>query len=180
MLNKITNKGTLANRPLPYADGVFGTYYFCTDCGAHGTYYYSTGEKWEARTLDSTEVDPATESQIICGVSADGSVNPVSLDSSGNIKVSGGAQGPFTSRSGTIAQANVSQTLVAENLTRNFIFFQNISDTDMFLGIGAAASTSSMLVPKNGGGIGFDVFVPTNAINVLCTSQGKNFVAFEG
>jgi len=179
MLNKITNKGTLAQRPLPYADGVFGTYFFCTDCDG-GKYYYSTGEKWEARTIDATELDPATDSQIICGISADGSINPVKLDASGGIKVSGGSQGPFTSRSGTIASANTSQAVVAANLSRNFFFFQNISDTDMYLGIGAAASTSSMLIPKNGGGMGFDVFVPTNAINVLCTAQGKNFVAFEG
>lgn len=193
MLNRNTAKGTEADRPLPNADGVYGTYYFCTDCvtnGVAGTYFYSNGERWEAKALDKTDLSPETEAQIICGISIDGSINPIKLDAAGNVMVSGGTggtggtggsggSGTFIKRSGTIAAAYTSQQVMAANTARKYLFFQNVSDADMYIAFSEAATTSSILVPKNGGAIAWDVFVPTNAVNVLCTIVGKKFTAYE-
>jgi len=184
MLNKSTSRGTLADRPLPYANGIYGTYYFCID---NSTYYYSDGEKWVAKPIDTTDLPPETESQIICGISDDGSINPIRLDSTGGLKISGsvsgggggGGNGLFIKRSGAIAVGNTSQQITAANTARKYLLIQNISDTDMYLGIGETATTSGLLVPKNGGCLGWDAFVPTNAVNVICTIATKKFVAFE-
>ena len=176
MLNKTTNRGTLSARPLANAAGVYGTYYFCTDCDG-GTYYYSNGESWVTKTLDTTDLSPETDAQVMCGISSDNSVNPVKLDSLGVLRTS--RQGAFTNRSGTITTGGTSQNIAAYHADRNYFFFQNISDVAMYLNFSADATTSSILVAANGGSFTCDNFAPINPINVLCATTGKKFVAFE-
>ena len=76
---------------------------------------------------------------------------------------------------GTTANTS-SNSVLAQNTTRQYLLFQNLSDTDMNINFGAAASSSTMLIPKNGGGIVFETgFVPTDAVNLICTAASKAY-----
>lgn len=76
---------------------------------------------------------------------------------------------------GTTANTS-SNSVLAQNTTRQYLLFQNLSDTDMNINFGAAASSSTMLIPKNGGGIVFETgFVPTDDVNVICTAASKAY-----
>jgi hypothetical protein len=89
-----------------------------------------------------------------------------------------GLSSPLTDGSGTIATANTSQTALAANATRKYLLFQNISDTDMFINFGAAATTGagSLWIQGLGGSIVFEDFAcPTDAVNVLCAVSGKAY-----
>lgn len=69
-----------------------------------------------------------------------------------------------------------SNSVLSQNTTRQYLLFQNLSDTDMNINFGAAASSSTMLIPKNGGGIVFETgFVPTDAVNLICTAASKAY-----
>jgi hypothetical protein len=113
---------------------------------------------------------------------------PVKVDASGNIVVSGTivtspTGGSVTDGSGAIASGSTSEQVFSANPTRSYLEFQNISDTDMFINIGADATENddSFQVFANGGSIRFaNGFVPTEAINVICASSGKKFVAKQG
>jgi len=176
MLNKTTSKGTLTQRPLPNDPGVYGTYFFCTDCDG-GTYYYSNGESWVVKTLDVTDLSPETDAQVMCGIASDNTINPVKLDSFGVLRTT--RQGAFTNKSGTITAGGTSQNIAAYHADRNYFFFQNVSDTTMYLNLSANATTSSIPVAANGGTFVWDNFAPINPINVFCAATGKAFVAFE-
>lgn len=177
-LNKITNSGLLINRPLPNAPGQYGTYFFATDAAR---YYYSDGEKWVEKNIDATYASPETEAVVVCGVGVDNAINPVRTDTEGNLMVSGSPKGAlFISRGGITAVPAASKLVVGENQDRQYFFFSNPSDADMYISIGTAASTSSILVGKGGGGIAWENFVPTNAIYVYCAAlTAKNYVAYE-
>ena len=76
---------------------------------------------------------------------------------------------------GTTANTS-SNSVLAQNTTRQYLLFQNLSDTDMNINFGAAASSSTMLIPKNGGGIVFETgFVPTDTVNLICAASSKKF-----
>lgn len=76
---------------------------------------------------------------------------------------------------GTTANTS-SNSVLAQNTTRQYLLFQNLSDTDMNINFGAAASSSTMLIPKNGGGIVFETgFVPTDAVELICTASSKAY-----
>lgn len=87
----------------------------------------------------------------------------------------------FTSRSGTITSGGVAQTVSAAAAGRKYFFFQNVSDTTMWLNItgGSASATqpsvrlepSQCFCPLG--------MVPTDAISVFCATTGKAFTAFE-
>lgn len=176
MLNKTTSKGPLTQRPLPNDPGVYGTYFFCTDCNG-GTYYYSNGESWVAKTLDVSDLSPETEAQVMCGIASDGSINPVRVDSLGVLRVA--RQGACTSKSGTITAGGTSQLVAAAHPDRNYFYFQNISDTIMYLNLTTPATTSCIPVASGGGSFVWDNFVPNNPIHVFCAVTGKAFIAFE-
>lgn len=90
--------------------------------------------------------------------------------------------GTITNRSSTITTGGTSQQVAASNTSRKYFAIQNISDTAMYLGVGyTPTSTTGMLLSANGGGFVFETaFVTTQAINILCATTGKAFVAWEG
>jgi len=84
-------------------------------------------------------------------------------------------------RAGSIATGNTAQLVMSANTDRRWLFFQNLSDTDMYLGIGYAPTTSNgMFIAKSSGNVRFEVFVPTDAIYVLCSAASKVFSCLEG
>jgi hypothetical protein len=98
--------------------------------------------------------------------------------------ISGGTPLPVRPRNGAItvttgttsSSANTSAQALASNTSRQYLLIQNISDTDMYFNFGAAATTSNLLVAKNGSGIVFESgFVPTDAVNVICSGASKPF-----
>ena len=90
--------------------------------------------------------------------------------------------GTITTRSSTITTGGTSQQVSASNSSRKYFVIQNISDTAMYLGVGyTPTTTTGLLLSANGGGMIFETsFIPTQAINVLCATTGKAFVAWEG
>jgi hypothetical protein len=82
-------------------------------------------------------------------------------------------------KSGTITTGGVAQTAIAANASRKGWVFQNISDTDMYLGEGVTATTGKFLVKANGGTASSGNLPATVAISVLCATTGKAFAATE-
>lgn len=90
-------------------------------------------------------------------------------------------QAQYTDRSGTIAAANTAQDVCAENMKRYGFFFQNVSDTDMWLNFGSNATADQPSIkviagalweaPLNG--------VPVARVSVICSVLGKKFTAKE-
>lgn len=107
----------------------------------------------------------------------------ISVDSSGRPNTNIIPQsGSITTRSSTITTGGTSQQVAASNTSRKYFAIQNISDTDMYLGVGyTPTTTTGILLSKSGGGFVFESnFIPTQAINILCATTGKAFVAWEG
>ncbi|NBW17033.1 MAG: hypothetical protein EBR82_54560 [Caulobacteraceae bacterium] len=108
----------------------------------------------------------------------------MSVDSNGrpNTNIVSVPSGSVTNRSSTITTGGTSQQVAASNTSRKYFLIQNISDTDMYLGVGyTPTTTTGILLSKNGSGITFESgFIPTSAINILCATTGKAFVALEG
>ena len=81
----------------------------------------------------------------------------------------------------TITAGGTSQSVFA-SVTRNYILIQNLSDTDMYLGIGFTPSVGGGILLKSGGG-GYTAegeFVPAGSVNIICATTGKSFVALQG
>lgn len=164
MLRKITYSGPLADRPSPFS--VPNSYYFDTD---EGKYYSSEGDKWVERIVDVDDIAPDTEAYLACGISHTGAIDPIKIGS-----------GPVLDKSGTIAIEGTAQTVSAANDERRFFLLQNISDTDMYVGVGYPPTVGSgLLIAKNGGTLTCDSFVPIAEIKVVCASAGKKFTSFE-
>ena len=110
-------------------------------------------------------------------------IRAISVDSSGrpNTNIVSVPSGAVTNRSSTITTGGTSQQVAASNTSRKYFLIQNISDTDMYLGVGyTPTTTTGILLAKSGSGITFESgFIPTSAINVLCATTGKAFVALE-
>ena len=85
--------------------------------------------------------------------------------------------GAITRTTGTTSgTASTSTQALASNADRQYLLIQNISDTDMYFNFGAAATTSNLLIAKSGGGIVFESgYVPTDAVNVICSAASKSF-----
>lgn len=82
--------------------------------------------------------------------------------------------------SGSIASASTSESVFASKSDRKYLIVQNLSDTDMYVNVGAAAGNSagSMLLPASGGSIVFeDGYVPTEAVNIWCSASSKDYTA---
>jgi hypothetical protein len=76
----------------------------------------------------------------------------------------------------TSASANTSAQALASNASRQYLLIQNVSDTDMNFNFGATATTDHLFIAKSGGGIVFESgFVPTDAVNVICSAASKKF-----
>jgi hypothetical protein len=162
---------------IPSAAAAAGTYYFATDSGH---YYYSDGTTWTLKDPDVTEVDPSTETVLSCGVSSLGAIQPFKVTPDGFQRIAG-VIGEAANYTGTIAEANVSQKVADAKVERKYLIVQNTSDTDMFVGIGfTPTTTSGILLPKNGGSLICDLFVPNQQINIICSVSGKGYCALEG
>jgi hypothetical protein len=164
MLRKITNSGLLADRPNPLT--VPNTYYFATD---EGIYYSAEGENWVERAVDVDDITPETEAVLACGISHTGAIDPLKTGAA-----------PVDNLSGTITAGGTAQVVSEANDSRRFFLFQNISDTDMYIGVGVTPTVGTgLLLAKNGGTLTCDSFVPVEEIQVICATTGKAFTAFE-
>lgn len=116
------------------------------------------------------------------GTSTDGQgANPVLV--TGTVTgVTNPATGQLTDRSGTITSGGDAQEVMAANPSRLAVFFQNLSDTDMYVSFTgtATAGPGSFLIPSGGGTFPPAGYVPTQALSVLCATTGKEFSAYEG
>jgi len=75
----------------------------------------------------------------------------------------------------TDSTPSTSAQALATNSSRQYLYIQNNSDTDMYFNFGATATTSHLLV-KTGASVAFDSgFVPTDAVNVICGSASKSY-----
>lgn len=121
--------------------------------------------------VDGLEALASTQQADIADIKADLANGVTSL----------GTKGSITTRSGTITTGGTSQQVAASNSSRVYFAIQNISDTDMYLGVGfTPTTTTGILLSKSGGGFVFESgFIPTQAINLLCATTGKAFVAWE-
>jgi hypothetical protein len=83
--------------------------------------------------------------------------------------------------SDSITTGGTAQLVMSANADRKWLFFQNLSDTDMYLGLGyVPTATTGMMIAKNGTSLKLEAFVVTDAIYVLCTLASKVFIALEG
>ena len=83
--------------------------------------------------------------------------------------------------SGSIATANTAQLIAPADTSRNFLLFQNNSNTDMQIGIGyKPTADNGITVLKSGGILRFEAFVPTDAVYVFCTGVSHKFVCWVG
>lgn len=86
----------------------------------------------------------------------------------------------WTITNSTITAGGTSQQVAAFNSGRQFFFFQNTSDTAMWLNFGANAATNVGIQVAPGATYTFPVdFTTTRAINVICTTTGKTFAWFQ-
>lgn len=92
-----------------------------------------------------------------------------------------GTDGAFTDGSTTITLGGTSQQIFAANATRKYLIIQNISDTDMNVNFGSAATTSTMLLPSMGSSFVMEAnFISNQTVNIICATTGKAFVAKQG
>jgi hypothetical protein len=129
---------------------------------------------------DFTDLDPNTDAFISCGITPEGSIQPFKVTSEGYHRIAG-TIGQATSFGGYIIDPNVAQQIVGENLSRKYLLVQNISDTDMYIGIGSTPTVGGgLLLPKNGGSLICDLFIPTQYIKIICVADDKTYVCLEG
>ena len=91
-------------------------------------------------------------------------------------------RGPITDRSSTITAGGTSQQVVAKTPNRNYLMFQNTSNTDMWINFGksAAAASPSFLCAANGGTWVWETgYIPTDDLHVFCATTGKAFTCKE-
>ena len=84
--------------------------------------------------------------------------------------------------SDSITTGGTAQLVMSANPDRKWLFFQNISNTHMHLGLGyIPTDDTGILVPANANAsIQLEHYVVTDAIHVLCANAGKKYVALEG
>lgn len=89
-----------------------------------------------------------------------------------------GMSASLTDASSTIASANAAQTILSAQATRKYFFFQNLSDTDMYLNFGSVATigAGSMWIQAGGGAMIFENKIcPNDSVSVICSAAGKGF-----
>jgi len=133
-------------------------------------------------TLSSAGTTGATAPTIanLYGGTDGTSLRPLSVDTSGVTNVNTRPRNSTVTRtaSTTSSTANSSAQVLASDANRRYLLFQNISDTDMYLNFGAAATTDNLLISRNGGSIVFESgFVPTDQVNVICSGISKKYFA---
>lgn len=90
-------------------------------------------------------------------------------------------QAAINDASGSTLTANVSQQVLGTASMRRYIFFQNISDTDMYIKLGntgtiAVGGAGTILIPANGGSFVMEgSFVSNGYLFVICSAANKNY-----
>lgn len=123
--------------------------------------------------VDGLEALASTQQADIALIKADLANGVTSLPQTGNVT---------EASTKTITTGGTHQQVFAANADRKFLLIQNVSDTDMNLGIGYNPTASTgIFLSKSGGGIVFESgFIPTQEIRILCATTGKAFVALQG
>ena len=145
--------------------------------------------------VDGLEALAATQQADVADIKADlangVTINqPVAVtDNNGSLTVDGTVtadsnRGNLTAASTqSITTGGTHQQVFASNASRKFLLVQNLSDTDMYLGIGFNPSNTTpdgILLSKSGGGIVFESsYIPTQEIRIVCATTGKRFEALE-
>lgn len=81
-----------------------------------------------------------------------------------------------------ITTGGAAQTVLTANSARQFFFFQNISDEDMWINFGTAATqdTPSIKIEPGSSYEAPSHFVPSGLVSVISATTGKKFVCKEG
>lgn len=131
---------------------------------------------------DITTSDPVQ----IAGIESGGTtVRELLTDATGKLYVITNdlspSTGSFTNRSGTIALGGTRQQVMAANSSRKYLFFQNVSDTDMWInfGVNAVADQPSIYIAPGADYVLESSFVSTQAVDVMCATTGKSYTAKE-
>ena len=86
--------------------------------------------------------------------------------------------GATSNGSAAITTGGTAQQIFAANASRKFFFFQNISDTAMWLNFGVAAVADQPSIQVAAGAIyREDMCCASEYISVICATTGKKFVA---
>lgn len=90
----------------------------------------------------------------------------------------------FTTIAGTISLASSSQSPLSENINRKYLLIQNISDTDMWINFGGAATEgagSIKLAPSGHYELGSTAggYMNTESVHIICSQAGKSFTIKE-
>lgn len=90
--------------------------------------------------------------------------------------------GALTDRSGTITAGGTAQQVMAANAARQYLLYQNTSDTDQWINFGvvAVAASPSIKIAPSGSFEMERSFVSTQYVSVFCATTGKAFTAKEG
>ena len=146
--------------------------------------------------VDGLEALASTQQADIADIKADlangVTINqPVAVtDNNGSLTVDGTVT--VASDKGSVSEASTQsittggthQQVFAANSSRKYLLIQNISDTDMYLGLGFNPSNTTpagLLLAKSGGGIVFESsYIPTSEVRIVCATTGKRFVALQG
>lgn len=97
------------------------------------------------------------------------------------IAKTGVVQGAATYRGGTITTANTSQQLLAANAARHGFTVQNQSTGDLYIKVGAAATTNNVSL-RIAPGVLYETpphHVSTNVVNIIGATAGQAFYATE-
>lgn len=80
------------------------------------------------------------------------------------------------------ATASTAKLVMPANPDRKWLFFQNISNAHMHLGLGyIPTGLTGILIPKDvNASLQLEHFTVTGPIYVTCESAGKNYIALEG
>jgi hypothetical protein len=89
------------------------------------------------------------------------------------------ASANYTDHSGTITSNATSQELSGANTERLYFFFLNVSDTEMWLGIGTPAVASQPSIRVVAGGFWEPLVAPKQSVNVICATSTKAFTCKE-
>lgn len=90
--------------------------------------------------------------------------------------------GNFMDHSGSITLGATAQTIATQNSGRQFLLFQNISDTTMWLNFGTTAVSDQPSIRIDAGVsiiLDADGVVPTGLVSLMCATTGKKFVCKE-
>jgi glutamate 5-kinase len=135
------------------------------------SYVTIIGESSTTGAPSAVKINPTTGALIVEAPSFGGSSTSVQP-----------TQGSLTSRSGTITSGGTSQQLAAANTSRKYLLVQNVSTGDLWISFGATAATTSqpsIKLQTNGSLVMEDNFVTTQAINIIGSTTGQPYTAYE-